>query len=165
MREKAVVIWWLVLIFAAISFAAPAGSIIKSDVVTISVEKQHEVVEPGSKSALAIHFEPKEDWHFYASAATAPGGMNLRLKPSAEKDYINFSEPIFPKPHLYFDKVLGKKLEVFSDKFTVFLPFSVSPLVPGDSPIGVRIDIEGAVCSDVQCRMPDFGQLLSLIHI
>ena len=159
MREKAVVIWWLVLIFAAISFAAPAGSIIKSDVVTISVEKQHEVVEPGSKSALAIHFEPKEDWHFYASAATAPGGMNLRLKPSAEKDYINFSEPIFPKPHLYFDKVLGKKLEVFSDKFTVFLPFSVSPLVPGDSPIGVRIDIEGAVCSDVQCRMPDFGQL------
>jgi thiol:disulfide interchange protein len=159
MREKAVVILWLVLIFAAGGLAEAAGSVVRSDVVTISVESQHEIVRPGSKSALAVHFEPKEDWHFYASAATAPGGMNLKLKPSAEADYISFSKPIFPKPHLYFDKALGKKLEVFSEEFTVFLPFSVSQLAAGNSPIGVTIGIEGAVCSDVQCRMPDFGQL------
>ncbi|MHC4912342.1 MAG: protein-disulfide reductase DsbD domain-containing protein, partial [Planctomycetota bacterium] len=159
MRKKAVVILWLVLIFAAGGLAEAAGSVVRSDVVTISVEKQHEVVVPGGKSALAVHFEPKEDWHFYASAETAPGGMNLKLKPSADGGYMSFSEAIFPKPHLYFDKALGKKLEVFSEEFTVFLPFSVSQLAAGDSPIGVRIDIEGAVCSDVQCRMPDFGQL------
>ncbi len=169
MREKAVVIWLLVLFFAVISFAAaPAGSIIKSDVVTISVEKQHEVVEPGSKSALAVHFEPKEDWHFYASAATAPGGMNLKLKPSAEEYYINFSEPIFPKPHLYFDKVLGKRLEVFSEKFTVFLPFSVEPVLLRTgtaSDCQIKVGIEGAVCSDVQCRVPDFGELVAQVKI
>ncbi|UCC22898.1 MAG: hypothetical protein JSW23_02180, partial [Planctomycetota bacterium] len=163
MREKAVVILSLVLIFAAAGFpAAPAGSLIKSDVVTVSVEGQHDAVRPGSKSALAVHFELAADWHFYASAETAPGGMNLKLKPSAEADYISFSEAIFPKAHLYFDKAFGKKLEVFSEKFTVFLPFSVDE--PADiagtyTSIAVKIGIEGAVCSDVQCRVPDFGQL------
>jgi thiol:disulfide interchange protein len=169
MREKAVVILSFVLIFAAGAFAAaPASSIIRSDVVTISVEKQHEVVAPGAKSALAVHFELKGDWHFYASAETAPGGVNLKLKPSAEQDCINFSEPIFPKPHLYFDKALGKKLEVFSDKFTVFLPFSVDEAVRiagAYTNIAVKVGIEGAVCSDVQCRMPDFGQLTTELKV
>lgn len=168
MREKAVVILWLVLIFAVGGLADAADSVIKNEVVTISVEKQHEVVEPGSKSALAVHFEPKADWHFYASSETAPGGMNLKLKPSAERDYINFSEAIFPKPHLYFDKALGSKLEVFSDKFTVFLPFSVDEAVRiagAYTNIAVKIGIEGAVCSDVQCRMPDFGQLTTELKV
>ncbi len=168
MREKAVAILSLVLIFAVGGFAAAAGSVIKSDVVTISVEKQHEVVEPGGKSALAVHFELTEDWHFYASAQTAPGGMNLKLKPSAEADYISFSEPIFPKAHLYFDKALGKKLEVFSEKFTVFLPFSVRPVLLRTGTASdhqIKVNIEGAVCSDVQCRMPDFGQLVAQVKI
>ncbi len=168
MREKAVVILWLVLIFAAGGLAAPAGSVIKSDVVTISVEKQHAVVAPGSKSALAVHFELTEDWHFYASAETAPGGMNLKLKPSAEEYYINFSGPIFPKPRLYFDKALGKKLEVLSGKFTVFLPFSVEPILLRTGTASdhqIKIGIEGAVCSDVQCRMPDFGHLIAQVKI
>jgi thiol:disulfide interchange protein len=168
MREKAVVILVLVLICATGSLAEAAGNVIKTDVVTISVEKQHEVVAPGGKSAFAVHFKPKEDWHFYASAETAPGGMNLKLKPSAEEYYINFSEPIFPKAHLYFDKALGKKLEVFSEKFTVFLPFSVTPILLRTGTARdhqIKVSIEGAVCSDVQCRMPDFGQLVTQIKI
>ncbi len=162
MREKAAVILCLILFFAINGLAAPPDSgVIKTDVVTISVEQQYEVVEPGSKSALAVHFKLKKDWHFYASAETAPGGMNLKLTPSSEK-FISFSEPIFPQPHLYFDKSSGKNLEVFSDEFTVFLPFSVSALdLKDDKPIDVvvKIGIEGAVCSDIQCRVPDFGEL------
>ena len=164
MRDKAAVILFLILIFAFNGFAAPQpGSVIKTDVVTISVEQQYDMVQPGSESALALHFKLEKDWHFYASPQTAPGGMNLKIKPSAEEDYINFSEPIFPPSHSYFDKSLEKKLEVFSDKFTVFLPFSIEQ-VP-DTKVMVKIDIEGAVCSGFQCRMPDFGYLNTDVKI
>ena len=167
MREKAAVILCLVLIFAVNGLAGPPpDSAIKTDVVTISVEQQYDAVRPGSESALAVHFELKKDWHFYASAETAPGAMNLKIKPSAEK-IITFSEPIFPQPQLYFDKSSGKKLEVFSNKFTVFLPFSVELYLPrtGRDSVDVKVGIEGAVCSGFQCRMPDFGQLTAEVKI
>ncbi len=138
-----------------------------ADLVTISVEQQYEAVRPGSSSALALHFELKKDWHFYASAKTAPGEMNLKIKTSS-KDAVTFSEPIFPKPQPYFDKSSGKRLDVFSDNFTVFLPFHIDNLPPGsakDYAINVSISIEGAVCSDVRCGMPDFGELITNIKV
>lgn len=167
MWKRAAVILCLILISAVNGLAeSPPGSVIKTDTVAISIEKQHEVVEPNSRSALAVRFELKEDWHFYASAETAPGGMNLKLKPSG--DYLSFSEPIFPQAHLYFDKTLNKTLEVFSDKFTVFLPFSVDKTIRiagAHTNVGVKIGIEGAVCSDIQCRVPDFGELSTEVKI
>ena len=168
MRKKTTVIFlWSILIFAVNGFAASPAGIIKTDIATISVEQQYEAVQPGGKSVLAVRFEAAKDWHFYASAETAPGGMNLKLDPSAEK-FVTFSEPIFPEPHLYFDKSSGEKLKVFSDKFTVFLPFSVSgvQLKPGESiTIAAKIGIDGAMCSDIQCRMPEFGALSANIKI
>jgi thiol:disulfide interchange protein len=164
MRNKIAVILFLILIFAANSFAAPPrGSVIKTDIVTISVEKQHNIVEPNSKSALALHFEVEKDWHFYASAETAPGGMNLKIKPSADGNFINFSEPIFPRPDMYSDEFAGKKLEVFSDRFTIFLPFSIRQV--HDTKVTVKIGIEGAACTGLQCRMPDFGDLSAEIVV
>jgi thiol:disulfide interchange protein len=167
MREKAGVLC-LILIFAIDGLATPsASSVIKNDVVTISLEEQHEVVGPNSVSALAVRFEAAKGWHFYADEKTAPGGMNLKLKPSAEKDFVIFSAPIFPKPHSYIDKNLNEKLEVFSGEFTVFLPFKVSKIIAGNKPvnINVKIGVEGAVCSDVQCRVPDFGELRTEVKI
>lgn len=164
MHNKAVVILCLILISAFDGLAAPApNSAICVDVVTVSVEQQYDMVQPGSESALAVHFELGKDWHFYASAQTAPGRMNLKIKPSADGNSIKFSEPIFPQPHPYFDKFTGSKLEVFSDKFTVFLPFSIRQ-VP-DTKVAVKIGIEGAVCSELQCRMPDFGGLTAEIAV
>jgi thiol:disulfide interchange protein len=168
MRKKAGVILLVIVVFAANGSAKPPpGNIIKTDVVTISAEQQYEFVQPGSKSALAVHFELKKDWYLYASAKTAPGGMNLKVKPSFPS-YINFSEPIFPEAELYFDRALGKKLEVFSGNFTVFLPFTVSqdmPKTEGTWNTLVTIKIEGAVCSGMECRMPDFGNLGTVIKI
>ena len=62
MRKKTAVILCLILILplGTVSAAVPASTI-KTDVVTISVEKQHEVVEPNSNSALAVHFDIAED--------------------------------------------------------------------------------------------------------
>jgi thiol:disulfide interchange protein len=176
MCRSTTVILWLIFTFVVDGFASspPPGSpkdslrsVIKTDVVTISVRQQYEKVRPGNKSALAVHFELAENWHFYASAKTAPGGMNLKIKPTA-KDSISFFKAIFPQPHLYLDKSLGKKLEVFSDKFTVFLPFSAHNLLPDSvegSSVDIEISIEGAVCSGVQCRMPNFGALRTEIEI
>ena len=171
MREKTAAILWVVCIFAVNGSvrgenANEPRSTITTDVVTISVEQQYEFVQPGSESALAVHFELKKDWHFYASAKTAPGAMNLKVKPS-DKDIIAFSEPIFPPAQMYFDKSSGKKLEVFSGKFTVFLPFSVArtEFETGKTSVNAKIGIEGAVCSDIQCRVPDFGELRTEIRI
>ena len=169
-----------------------SADVISTDVVTISLELQHDAVKPGSESALAIHFELKKDWHFYASKETAPGGMNLKIKPEPVIDrtvlfidettlssLLNFGEPIFPRPEVYFDKALGQKLEVFSNTFTVYIPFRAGPAAfdadstffrPGETSgfahaVQIRIGIEGAVCSQMQCRMPDFGELSTQIRI
>ena len=177
MQKKTTAILWIFCALAANVYAkdevatgknSEALSIISTDIATISIEQQHDFVNPNSNSALAVHFQLKENWHFYASTETAPGGMNLKLKPSLDKNFINFSEPIFPSPHLYFDKSLDIKLKVFSGNFTVYLPFRVADIkIASKEDIleGVRIAIEGAVCSDIQCRVPDFGDLSTEIRI
>jgi len=168
MWGKTIVTLFLTLVFAVDVLAAPPpSSVIKTDIVTITVEQQHSFVNPYSKSALAIHFQLMEDWHFYASTKTAPGGTNLKIK-SLEEGLIGFSEPLFPQPHSYFDKSLGKKLEVYSGNFTVYLPFRVADIKTAstdDIVESVKIGIAGAVCSDIQCRMPDFGNLAVDIRI
>jgi thiol:disulfide interchange protein len=145
--------------------AAQQENTVTVDVVTISVEKQFDVVKPGTQSALAIHFQLEKNWHFYASAETAPSEMNLKLTPSSPK-YITFSEPVFPSAIMYFDKSSGMKLEVFSDRFTVYLPFSAAMTeVSEPVEVPISIGIEGAVCTDIQCRVPNFGQLSTIVKI
>jgi len=137
------------------------------NVVTTSVEQQYQAASPGGKSALAVRFELKKDWHYYASEKTAPGQTNLKIYPSA-KDYISFAEPIFPPSHIYFDQASGTKQEVFSDRFTVFLPFDVKqmPLKDGEKILAeIRVGIKGVLCSQTQCRIPDLGDLVTTVEI
>ena len=96
MGKKASVVLSLVVFFAFGFFisSADGGEQVKSDVVSVRVEQQYDVVRPGGESALAMHFKLDKDWHFYASAATAPGGMNLKLKASGGESII-FSEQVF----------------------------------------------------------------------
>ena len=161
MRKKAVFI--LCLILAASSLAAQPSNVIKTDIATISTDQQYKTVRPGTESALAINFKLKKNWHFYASAENAPGGVNLKIKPSTG-ELVTFYEPIFPKSQSYFDKFSGVTIDVFSGKFTAFLPFKVnSSLPPGE--IDIKIAIEGAVCSDKLCTIPEFGSLTTQIKI
>jgi thiol:disulfide interchange protein len=128
---------------------------IKSDIVSISLQQQYETIRPGDNSAIAIHFVLKENWHFYASAKTAPGQMNLKVKIGAE-DLI-FQEPIFPGSEAYFDKATKKNLNVFSGSFTVYVPFKASEADMRKLQREIMIDIDGAVCSDVMCRMVNYS--------
>ncbi len=150
--------------FLALQPARPQSAVLKTDIVSISVEQQYPSVRPGGQSTLAIDFVLAKGWHFYASAENAPGQMNLKLRPFA-KEFITFSEPLFPVSEKYFDASSGKTVDVFSDKFRVFLPFTVSPRAGASTTEPVKIEIEGAVCSDVQCRVPDFGALLVDVRI
>ena len=165
MQKRTALILCLVLIFFGI---ASAKDTVKNEAVTASVQLQHESVLPGGESAIAITFELKKDWHFYASAKTAPGQMNLKIKPSAEpNDLITFAEPVFPKSELYFDKLSEQKLHVFSHTFTVYVPFTVSQteFEGGKASVNIDLDIKGAICSDVQCRMPSFKGLGTEVKI
>lgn len=138
----------------------------KVNVVTFWAEQQFDEVAPGDNSAIAIHFELEDGWHFYASADTAPGGMNLKFDPNEQVLRVfSFSKPIFPKADWLFDEALGKKVEVIGGKFTVYLPFKVAADAPQPQTVIVDIGIEGAVCTESQCRVPDFGRLTTEIKI
>jgi len=102
MRAKIITAWTVFVLgtgYCLGSEIRPAKptDIITSDAVTISVEQQYDAVRPGSKSAVAIHFEMKKGWHFYASEKSAPGQTNLKIRQSANVPII-LDEPIFPAP-------------------------------------------------------------------
>jgi len=173
MRKKVVATFCLICVFsfaggicAGDSNQADTKTItdkVVTDIVNITVEQQYEAVRPGGKSALAVHFELKEGWHFYASAKTAPGQMNLKIMPAAGVE-IKFSDVVFPQPHWYSDESSGQRLEVLSGKFTAFLPFTV---VEGAKIIDVpvKVGIEGATCSGMQCRLVDIKGLGTTVKI
>jgi thiol:disulfide interchange protein len=138
----------------------------KIDVVGFWAEQQYDALAPGGKSAIAIHFELEKDWHFYASADTAPGGMNLKFEPNEQgSHFLTFSKPIFPKTDWLYDEALGKKVEVIGGKFSVYLPFEVAADVAEPKTVVVDIGIEGAVCTETQCRVPDFGSIKTEVKI
>ena len=152
----------ILIVFALLSACAVVADVPqrqKVNVVTFWAEQQFDTVAPGGKSAIAIHFELEKDWHFYASADSAPGGMNLKFEPNEQgAKVLSFGKPIFPQADWLLDETQGKKIEVIGGDFTVYLPFTVSSL-SGEKTVVVNIGIVGAVCSNILCRVPDFGSV------
>jgi thiol:disulfide interchange protein len=165
MNMRKIIIAIIAALFAAGSITSLTPEKRKVDVVTFWAQQQYDTVPPADKSAIAIHFDLEKDWHFYASADNAPGGMNLKLEPNEQGEkFLKFSKPIWPKSEKFYDAALEKKLDVFSGSFTVYLPFTVAADAPKKLVI-INIAIDGAVCSDVQCRVPDFGSVRSVLKI
>ena len=160
MRIRITSILSLFLLMTACAVAAEAPQRQKINVVTFWAEQQFDVVSPAGKSAVAIHFELEKDWHFYASADSAPANnMNLKLEPNEQgTKVLSFGKPVFPKPDWLLDETQGKKIEVIGGSFTVYLPFTVAES-SGEKTVVVNIGIAGAVCSSTQCRVPDFGSI------
>ena len=152
-----------VVLLAGVFFAAanaadeqpPRPESTKIDIVAISVQQQYETIRPGRNSALAVHFALKDKWHFYASAETAPGQMNLKIKTEAEG--LTFQKPIFPASEKYYDKATKTNLDVFSGDFNVYVPFKTAATNGQKQQTDMKIDIEGAVCSDILCRIESFS--------
>jgi thiol:disulfide interchange protein len=159
MRIKTVAILIAFSLLSAGAIAAQSPQRQKVNVVTFWAEQQFDTVTPGGKSAIAVHFELEQGWHFYASPENAPGGRNLKLEPNEQgTKLLSFGKPVFPKPGWIYDDALGKKIDIIEGSFAVYLPFSVAKS-SGEKTVTVDIAIDGAVCSDKQCRMPDFGSI------
>jgi thiol:disulfide interchange protein len=156
----------LVFLSACVLCSGVENQPLKIDVVGISFEQQYDSLRPKADSALAVRFELEKGWHFYASKDSAPGGQNLKIKINSDSN-IKFGEPVFPVSQRYLDKNIGQELDVFSDKFTVFVPFAAGDidLSGGDKMIEIKIIIQGAVCSDLQCRMINSGEISEKIIV
>ena len=156
-RTSTTIIMILLQSVGAIAAESPQHQ--KVNVVTFWAEQQFDTVSPGGKSAIAIHFELEKDWHFYASADNAPGGMNLKLEPNEQgAKVLSFGKSIFPKSGWIYDDALGKKIDVIGGDFAVYLPFTVAAS-SGEKTVVVSIGIVGAVCSNTRCSVPDFGSV------
>jgi thiol:disulfide interchange protein DsbD len=131
--------------------AAGADEKIKDDFAQIELIFQHEPIAPSSNIAIQVKFNLTKDWHFYADPCTAPQSMSLKI--TAQGKGLIFSKPVFPKGHLYSDKVTGKKLEVYSGNFSVFIPFGTDANTQNTE---VKVAIEGLSCSEQLCRKASY---------
>lgn len=111
----------------------------------------------GQYTGVAVIFEGADDLHYYAKAETAPAaGFELKVK--AKSDKFEFGKAIFPKWHLFTDG-LGNKVEVYSGRFTVFVPIK-SDTIPAKAAVGdVEVKISGIACTSTAC-LPPFEKIL-----
>lgn len=140
----------LLVIYAAINLffsVALANEKIKDEFAQVELVFQHDTVSPDSNSAVQIKFNLEKDWHFYADANTTPQQMSLKITPQSKG--LIFSEPVFPKGQLYFDKVTNQKLAVYSGSFSVFIPFTAEA---NSQTTKVEVTIDGLSCSEQLCR-------------
>jgi thiol:disulfide interchange protein len=140
----------LLTIAAAASFfsrPAAASDQIRDETAEIKLLFQHQPVAPDSNSAVQIQFNLAKDWHFYADKKTAPEGMELKV--DAQGQGLVFGKVVFPKGNLYFDKFAGKKLEVYSNSFSIYIPFAVNTKSLNSD---VKVAIKGLACSEQLCK-------------
>ncbi|MGA2093910.1 MAG: protein-disulfide reductase DsbD domain-containing protein [Sedimentisphaerales bacterium] len=164
MNKKIACIIGFCLLISTIAFAEQSPQKRKVDVVTFWAQQQYDAVSPAAKGAVAIHFDLEKDWHFYASA-DAPAGMNLKIEPNEQGNRVlKFNKPVWPKSEQFYDNAFEKNLDVFTGSFIVYLPFTVAADAPEKTAI-INISIDGAVCSPIQCRVPDFGSVPSVLKI
>lgn len=163
MRKKILIpVLFTVFLAAVPAVAQENPSLAETDLGTAAVVAQFDSIRPGADSAVAVKFELAKNWHFYADRQTAPGQMSLSFKPQAPG--LTFGEPVLPASRSYYDEGLKKKVQVFSDKFTIYIPFKAEDSADiGNIDISVRI--EGAVCSGMMCRISDFGELQTSVRL
>jgi thiol:disulfide interchange protein len=165
---------WAACVFAATCRASgenPSGpdSSLRADasagIELLRYEKEYSSVriEParmGRQFGIAAIFEGTDDLHYYAKPETAPAeGFELKVK--AESESFEFGPAVFPKWGMFTDP-LGKKIEVYVGRFTVFVPIT-SEKAPAETtaagPGNVRVRITGIACTSMLC-LPPFERTL-----
>ncbi len=154
MRKRAGAILWIIYIFVAACSAWGQNAV---ELAKYGQEFSSAHLEPArmnSKPGIAVIFEGTDDLHYYARPQTAPA-EGLELKVEAKCDILSFAEPVFPK-WKFFQEPTGKKVEVHSGNFTVFVPFS-NELVVGTTETkkgDVEVKITGIACTSNVCLAP-----------
>lgn len=177
MQKKIAAKLWIVCVFVFTCCALGAqtnapNSTTTTDFVTLPLELvRHEKefsnvhVEParmGSKLGLAVIFEGTDDLHYYAKPKTAPA-PGFELKIQAKSEDFEFGEAVFPKWSI-FKEPLGKKVEVYVGKFTIFVP-TKAVRAPANTTIidvgEVEVRISGIACTSIVC-LPPFEKALKV---
>jgi thiol:disulfide interchange protein DsbD len=136
-----------------------ATEIIKDDLASIELIFQHQPVAPDSNNAVGVVFKLADDWHFYADEKTTPDGMSLKVIPSTssgqapEGKGLVFSEPVFPKAQIYFDKFTNQKQAVYGGDFSVYVPFKTSA---AEQTVEIKVSIDGLTCSQQLCSKASY---------
>ena len=110
-----------------------------------------ETARMDSKAGIAVIFEGTEGLHYYASPGTAPAA-GFELKVEADSEDFGFAEAVFP-PWGIFEDLTGKKVEVYSGRFTIFVPI-ISSAVPTVDKGEVEVKISGIACTSQVCLPP-----------
>jgi thiol:disulfide interchange protein len=162
---------WVISILAANKLASPQPENI-SDANTSNtslelVRYQNEFSTARLEAArmrthigIAVIFEGTNDIHYYAKSETAPA-PGFELKVEAKSDVFEFGKPIFPKWHIFIDS-LDNKVEVYSGKFTIFIPMKAAG-APAETAVekqgDVEVKISGIACTELVC-LPPFEKIL-----
>ncbi|MHC4658453.1 MAG: protein-disulfide reductase DsbD family protein [Planctomycetota bacterium] len=167
MRKKVAVMLWIVCIFAVSCCAwAEDTSTVSTPAIELARDRQEyssahiETARMGSKPGIAVVFEGTKDLHYYARAETVPA-RGFELKVAAKSEDFGFGEAVYPKWSIFSDP-LGKEVEVYAARFTVFLPIKTvkaptktTTIEKGD----VEVKISGIACTSRIC-LPPFEQTL-----
>jgi thiol:disulfide interchange protein len=106
----------------------------------------------GGYAGVTVIFEGTDDLHYYAKTETTPAA-GFELKVEAKSDDFEFGQAVFPKWHIFTDG-LGNKVEVYSGRFTVFVPIK-TVTTPAKAAAGnVEVKISGIACTSMVCLSP-----------
>jgi thiol:disulfide interchange protein len=151
----------LCVVMAGLAAAATApASSVKLDNIEVTARPQFSAVKPASQSFIEVRVKLAKGWHTYADEATAPGGMRLKLTPTAAG--MSFSEAVFPPWQDYVDPGIGQHIRVYTGEFAVYLPFTAQERKAGAEQ--VEIKFECAVCTDQLCTIKN-GSVAALVTI
>jgi len=110
-----------------------------------------EAARMNGRAGIAVIFEGSNKLHYYARAETAPAvGFELRVQ--AKSENFLFEKPVLPMWNIIVDP-LGKKVEVYAGRFTVFVPIKTAK-VPTELTGRVEVKISGQACTDIVCLRP-----------
>jgi thiol:disulfide interchange protein len=124
---------------------------LKLDNIEVTARPQFSAIKPLTPSFIEVRFKLAKGWHTYADEATAPGGMRLKLTPTAAG--MSFSEAIFPPWQDYIDPGIGQHIRVYTGEFAVYLPFKAEGRPGGAGVEPVEIKFQCAVCTDQLCTI------------
>jgi thiol:disulfide interchange protein len=106
----------------------------------------------GGYAGVTVIFEGTDDLHYYAKTETTPAA-GFELKVEAKSDDFEFGQAVFPKWHIFTDGP-GNNIEVYSGRFTVFVPIK-TVTTPAKATAGnVEVKISGIACTSMVCLSP-----------
>lgn len=144
------------LLLYALNAAAQTETTVSEPVEITRIGQEFSTVhlEPArmdSNRGIAVIFEGTKDPHYYANPETAPA-TGFELKVEADSNDFEFGKAVFPRWSI-FDDPTGKKVEVYSGRFIVFLPILSARASIGDKG-DVKVKISGIACTNQVCLPP-----------